>query len=897
MTRGPLLFRLVARLLPARWRDSVTRDLLEEAARSGRPRWRRMAWLVRQGVAVAVWLAWRGIDDWRRRRIGWRHDLDGWRLDVRMAARAIARQPWSAAAIVLTLALGLSASTAAFAVFDHVLFRPVPGVDDPDELATVYFQPRNRQPSWFTAPREALDAFRATGAFVNLGASTETELPVVARPGADAEFVRAELVTDEYQDALRLQPRVGRLLNSAEIVGRQPVAVISERWWRRGFGGDQAAIGQSFTINRQPVTIVGVVAGYRGWGALRIGTVDVWMPLGAPVGGRTVSADTLFNLVGRLPPGATPALAEQRLRAAFAPFGASVRLSMSMGSVQRDDVGPVVYAGLQEAGGDQTRAAIGEMYPFALGASGLLLLLACANTANLLLARTMKRGRELALRSAIGAGRWRLARGQLVEAAAIAGLATGFALALARVFVAVVSGERLFAVAPVLDEVAIAWRTLVFAAGLGVVTIVLFGLVPALSASRTAQSRALAGSGRSTRATARLRGGLVAVQLALAFTLLASAGVLVRTLHGLRAIDFGLQPDGVVVFSASPMRLGYDAERQHAFVIDAVDRLRRLPGVESVAFASPSPFWRGYVPASLKTEPLESAPEHRVSRTVVTAEYFDTLRIPILAGRAFTAAEFARRASKESVGVVSQSLARALFGEATAVGRRIYLSQAAEGWRPDRTIEIVGVTGDTRTGANLREAGRLALYEPAGAGMGSASVFFVRSGAPAAATIATVRGGMRALEPNLPIVDIAPVRQEIERLIPEARVLAFLISGVALIAALLSVAGVHAISAHTVGERTREFGIRMALGASRAAVARAVLRGVAVPSAIGLAAGLACFAGASRLLEARVYGVSAMDPGTLVMMSLVLLAAAFGGASLPTRRAARVDPARSLRAD
>ena len=897
MSRRPLAFRWALRLIPPRWRDSVGRDLVEEATRSGRRSWLATVWLVRQCVAVAVWLAWRAFGDWRRQRTTWRQRADGWRLDVRMAVRAIARQPWSTVAIVLTLALGLSTSTAAFAVFDHVLFRPVPGVGDPDTLATVYFQPRDRQPSWFTAPRAALDALRATGAFVDLGSATETDLPVVAQPGADAEFVRAELVTDQYLEALRLRPRIGRLLSSGEIVGRQPVAVISERWWRRGFGGHPAAIGQSFTVNRQPVTIVGVIADYRGWSALRIGTVDVWMPIGAPIGGRAISTDTVFRLVGRLPPGAATALAEQQLRAAFAPFAASVRLSMSMGTVQKEDVGPVVHQGLREAGGDQVRAAIGEMYPFALGASGVLLLLACANTANLLLARTMKRAREIAVRSAIGAGRWRLARELLVEATLIASLATIAGLALARVFVWLVSGEQLFSVAPEIDEVVIEWRALAFAAGLGVVTIVLFGLVPALSASRTVLSRALTASGRSSTKTTRLRGGLVVVQLALALTLLASAGVLVRTLHGLRAIDFGLEPDGVVVFSASPMRLGYDAERQHAFVVDAIDRLRGQPGVDAVAFASPSPFWRGYVPASLKTEPSESAPGHRVSRTVVTAEYFDALRIPILAGRAFTAAEFARRASKDSVGVVSQSLARTLFGDAPAIGRRIYLSQAAEGWRPDRSIDIVGVAGDTRSGVNLRETGRFALYEPGGAGMGSASVFFVRSSMPAAAAIAAVRGAMRELEPNLPIAGIVPVRQEIERLIPEARVLAFLLSGVALIAGLLSVAGVHGVIAHTVAERTREFGIRLALGASRVAVARGVLRGVAVLSAIGLAVGLVCFAGAARLLDARVYGVSATDPGTLVVMSVMLVTAAFAGAWLPMRRATRVDPAVSLRAE
>ena len=893
---GPLLFRGAVRLVPRRWRDSVARDLLEDVARSNRTGAHATAWLVAQAVSIALRLATRSMADWWGDRPDWRRAADSLRLDLRLALRSVAHQPWSTAALVVTLALGMSAGTAVFAVFNHVLFRPIPGIDASDRLATVYFQPADRHPTYKTAPREALDALRSARAFDALGASSDTELPVVARSGADPDFVRVEFVTDRYLDLLRVRPRAGRLLTDDDVVTGQSVAVISERWWRRELGADPSAIGQSITINRHPAVIVGVVADYRGWGALRIGSIDIWMPIDTPIGEDAVSPDRVFSLVGRLRPGVTTAIAEQQLRVPFAPYASSMRTLMSMGPLSTAPAVPVVYPGLYEIGEEGTRREIGQLYPFALGASGLLLLLGCANTANLLLARTMKRRRDLAVRSAMGASRWRLARSLLVEAAAIVAIAAAVAVGLARGLVWFTQGEQLFDSGPALDSVAFDWRVLAFAVVLGAITAVLFGLVPALTASRSTMPRALAQSGRLTRSGHRLRATLVGVQLALAVTLLAGAGVLVRSLQNLRGVDLGMNPDGVVSFGLNPMRLGYKGDDVDALVRDTMDRLRSAAGVEAVAFASPSPFWRGFIPASLKAEPTDGALEHRVSTTVVSADYFRTLQIPVRAGRAFTEAEFQRDGPKAGAGIVSESLARQLFGDPPAVGRRVYLSQSARGWRVDRTIEIVGVVGDTRSGVDLRAPGRPALYEPAGANM-SASVFFVRSRIPPAQALAAARTTVQQIDPNLPIADAGALRDEIDRLIPEERVLAWLLACVAAIATVLGVAGVHAVIAHTVAERTREFGIRLALGAARRTVLLGVLRGVVVPAIGGLACGLALFAGASRLLASRVYGVSPTDLVTLASVSVLLVVVALAGAWLPARRATRVDPAVALRVE
>ena len=415
----------------------------------------------------------------------------------------------------------------------------------------------------------------------------------------------------------------------------------------------------------------------------------------------------MFSLVGRLRPDVPIAIAEQQLRARFAPYASSVRMVMSVGGPSPGPVVPVVYPGLSAIGEARTRGAVAELYPFALGASGLLLLLACANTANLLLARTMTQARDLALRHAIGAGRWRLARGLLVEAGLIAVSAIGPGLLIGRLLVGFAQGEQLFETGPALDEIFLDWRVVVFAVALGGVTILLYGMAPAFAASQSALPRALAQTHRSTRASRRLRGGLVCVQLALAMTLLAGGGVLVRSLQNLRHADLGMQPEGVVTFGMNPMRLDYDGERQFGLVRDTIAQLRSVPGIESVAFASPSPFWSGRVPASVKIEPTEQAPEHAVSRTVVSADYFSTLGIPLRAGRVFAETEFERTRRKEGVGIVNESLARHLFGSSSAVGRRIYVSQAARGWQLDRSIDVIGVVGDTRFGAKSSPARRV----------------------------------------------------------------------------------------------------------------------------------------------------------------------------------------------
>ena len=896
------LRRAVRLLVPRDWRDSVDRDLAEEIATARRAGLRTELWAAWQILRVAARLRF-GDSSVTRAASGRRFPARGLGRDVQFAFRMIRREPWPAAAIVFTLALGIGAATAAYAVFNHVVFRPIPGIAGEADLFTVYFQPADDRRTFGAAPRTSLEVLRQAAGVDGLASAYTTEMPVVPRPDADPDHSSVELVTDQYLGLLGIRARAGRVFTDDEITRGLDVALISERMWMREFDGSPAAIGQQVRVNRHPFTIVGVVDRYQGWGTVRVEQVDLWLPMTAePRLGR--SDTTYFSLIGKVRPGATQPAVQEQLTAAFRDAGPA-GLVMTYPGARTDwnrtlpAFVPMVYPGLFANGQEATRGRILDVYPFAMGATGLLLLLACANTANLLLARTVQRERELAVRSALGAGRWRLARGLLVEAGVLVVASLVAGLATAKLLTGLVRGTQPFAAAPELGDVGIDWRVVAFSAAVAGATVVLFGFVPALAAARVEFRQALRQTGRVTHSSRRLRAILVCVQLALSLTLIAGAGVLGRSLHNLRSVDLGMKPDGVVSFSLNGRRLGLTNDQQNEIVSETLRRLRSTPGVEAAAYASPQAFWRdGWFPARVRPASAE-APDIVVETGIVSGEFFSVLGIPQPAGRTFAESEFLRPPGKSGgVGVINLALARRLFGAESAVGRLLDVGDARpEGeWRFRRQLTIVGVVGDTRSGRRFRDDERAALYEPSSSRLTTGTIY-VRSTRSAAAMISEARQVVRQIEPNLPIISPGTLRDEVERLIPEERMLAYLISVVAVFATLLGMAGIYAVVAYMVNERTREFGIRIALGAPASAVARNVLRGVGVLSLVGVAAGLALFAIASRMLATRVYGLSPLDPYTLAAATMLLLATAVGASWLPARRATRVDPTVALRAD
>jgi predicted permease len=899
-----LLSRLVLGLVPDRWRESVARDLDEEAARAGRRGLAREAWLVWHALRVAVRLRTGGRTGVvQPAPAGGQPVMHGLGSDVRFVVRLLLRQPDSSAAIALTLALGIGATTAVYAVFNHVLFRPVPGVEDDGRLVTVLFQPPGKPDTLGAGARAAVPFFRQASTLSGLATFSDRQLPIAATHSADPEIRRAQFVTSRYFEMLGVRALRGRLLTNGEADGSEPVVVVSQSYWTSQLGSDGAAIGGTLLVNSRPFTIVGVADRYRGWNSTRVGTVDVWLPMGVEqlVTGIESPARSIEALIARRQADATVA-------GVTAELGAIQQgLTDTLDDFSRSFV-PVAYAGLYEFGQDRSRRGIMRTFPFLMGGAGLLLLLACANTANLLLARTRRRARDLALQSALGASRARLVRGLLGESAMLAIAAGAGGLGLAALVARSLRGLEIFRAVPAADDLAIDIRVAVFAVLVAAVTVVAFGLLPALRASRVDLRTLLSWAAPSTPHARRIRSVLVVSQLAISLTLLTAAGGLARSLVNVRRIDVGMRTDDVVSVTVNPRVAGYNAAGRDRIVRDAMAGLGDAFGADGVAYASPPAFWLGISSRRVRVDPVLAQPDVEVEAAMVSGTFFDVLGIPIRAGRTFSAAEFQAAPEKTGgVAIISESLARQLFGQERAIGRRIARgSWAMPGpgvmsFRRERgefvlqrELEVVGVAADTRSGAALRSAERPALYEPGGQQLVYGS-FYIRSARPAAETIAVARRVMRGIEPGLPLTDVGTVRDEIERLIPEERLFARVAALVAALALLLGAAGTYAVMSYTVSERTRELGIQAALGATPSDLARGVMARALVMCAAGLAAGLALSAASARVLAAKLFGVSALDAFTLVPAMLVLAAAAASAAWLPARRATHIDPAQVLK--
>ena len=893
------MIRLLLKLVPASWRETIARDLSEEATRAGRRGLSREAWLAWQALRVAVrfgprhW-AWRSPGTW----------MSGLGSDLRAALRLTVRQPGGAAAIILTLALGIGLVTSVYAVFDHVLFRPIPGVRDDGRLLTVLFQPPGKPDHLGSGPYGALPHFRRAASLETVATRLETTLPVAADPSSDPVIRHVEFVTSDYFDVIGARPAHGRLLSGDEADGTRPVALVSDAFWWRELGGEPSAIGRAILVNGVPFTIVGVVDRFRGWDSTRVATVDIWMPYGVEATTRRAGqrADTVEEFIARRQRGVSLETAGAELRAIFA------GLANSIDRVTRQ-FEPVVYHGLYTFGQDRTRQHIMRTFPFLMGGAALLLLVACANTANLLLARTRHRTRELALQSALGAGRTRLVRQLLVEATILAGAASFVGLLVAFAVLHSLRGLQIFVTVPELTELGIDGRVALFATAIAAATVLVFGLLPALRASRADLRALLPVTAVATPRSQRVRLALVAAQLALSLTLVCAAGVLLRSLVHLRTQDVGMRTRDVVSFIVNPRPLGSSTTRRDQVARDLIDRLTAAPGIETVAFASPPAFWRvGRTARRIRLDAAREQPDVEAETMTVSGAYFDVLGIPLIAGRTFRTSEFQQPVARTGgAAIVNTVLARQLFGDAPAIGQRIvrgsWLAPTAAVMSLDATrgefvaereLEIVGVVGDTRTAQTVRLVPSPILYESSGQWRTDAA-FYVRPSASVADTLVTAHRVVRELEPGLPVIDPGTVQDEIERLLPEERLFARVLAIVAALALCLGLAGTYAVMTYSVTERTREFAIRTALGAQRRDIARGVLGSALVVCGVGLAAGFGLFAAVSRVFASRVHGVSAFDPISLLAAAALLTMATVAAAWLPAHRATAVDPTTALR--
>jgi predicted permease len=792
--------------------------------------------------------------------------------------------------MVLTLALGIGANTAVFNLANWLLLRPVPGVGAPEELVTVGFGSDGAR-----GPVAFLDvqALRAgVPALSSLAGYQAFELHVAATGGVPRR-TNAEVVTGNYFDVLAGPVALGRGFTADEGVdpGLDAVAVVSHRLWQSAFGGTPEILGRTLTVNSEPFTVVGVAA--RGFhGASRSGDVDLWVPIAqharaVPTYPAGVLTDRrvrmLFGLFGRLAPGHTLGAVADQAEAVRAGIAAAEPDDRRMSSWRFDvreglDANPWMVERL-----NRTMALL-------MGIVSLLLLLTCANVANLMLARTSGRRGEIATRLALGASRFRVARLLLAESAVLSLVAGAAALGLAFAVGRLLEGTSILNGLPPLDRTQMDWRVFGFAVALSTLVAFLAGILPAIAGGRVSAGVTLREAGRSqTSGRRKLRLGLTTLQVAVSLILLIGAGLLSQSMVARLAVDPGFDAGRVLAFSVEPGLQGY-GPRQESFYRDLLERAQQTPGVRAAGLSWIRPYSLSAADTVFRPEGADDDREVSANYNNVSPGYFDALGMPILEGRDFTAAEFQRPAALGDAPVIlTESLARKVFGEGPVVGRRL---EGRFVGSPTRTV--VGVVADTRQRRLLDEED--IVFEAFGAPFptGWATVL-VGLSAPADAVIPALREIVTDLDANLPIYDVTTLDAAIRQQFADDILVMRLTLTFALLATLLAAVGLYGVMARSVAERQREIGIRAALGARPGAISMLVTKEAASVLCAGTLIGLPLSWWLSSFVESRLFGVERIDAAS-VGGALLFIAAATMLASWPSaRRAARLDPAEVLR--
>ena len=793
--------------------------------------------------------------------------------DVRFGLRVLRKRPGFTGVALAVLALGVGANTAIFSVVNAVLLRPLPlpgseRVVDFDGVNTSKgITKSNVSAPDFADWKQQSRSFEALSLYTSGGTNMTG--------GEEPERVSAGWVDADFFRALGAAPARGRaLLPEDDRPGAPLVAVISHGLWVRRFGADAGAVGRRVELGGRGVEVVGVMpAGFD-----FPEKAEVWVPLQMEAG-KESRDNRSYDVVGRLREGVTLGAARAELAAV------SARLA---------DAHPVTNAGWGVELDSLKDEMVGQLKTtlyLLLAAVGLVLLIACANVANLLLARAAGRRREVALRVALGAGRLRIARQILTESLllALVGGALGACLSvwLTDLLVALAPENT-----PRLGEVSADARVLLFAVGAALLTGLAFGLAPALQASRYDLNESLREGGRGSARRGRLRSALVVAEVALSLLLLAGAGLLVKSFARLQQVDPGFDPANVLTMRVSLPGARYrEPARKGEFYAALEARLNSLPGVEAAGATLSLPLGGSNysVGRSFIREGRPATPEasENAAYSVVTPGYFRALRIPLRAGRLFDERD---DAAAPKVVVINDVLARKVFPGEDPVGKHLTV------WRDEKfPRQIVGVVGEAKP-QRLDADPAAQMYVPhrQDAGWGGLSLV-VRAEGDAAALTQAVRAEVRALDGQLPVYDVKTMGRVLADATAYRRVTVFLMAGFAAAALLLSGVGLYGVLSYAVAQRTHEIGIRMALGARRGDVLRLVVRQGMALTLAGLALGLAAALAVTRLMAGLLYGVSAADPAVYALVSLLLAAVALVACLVPARRATKVDPMVALR--
>ncbi len=815
--------------------------------------------------------------------------IESFLFDARYSIRQLRRAPGLVVTIVLTLALGIAATTTVFSWARSVLLNPLPGAGDAGRVWAL--ESTTASGSWTpTSWLDYRDFRKYLRSFDGLAAAYPTSIAI--GDAAHAERRQAELVSANFFDVLRVRPALGRFFPATldETAGAQPTVVIGYSMWQNRWHGSTSVIGSVVRINRFPFTIIGV-APQAFHGSMPGEQVDVWVPaamLGqiVPTGSWWLAdrGTRTFRVLARISAGVSPGAARSEVQS-FATFMANANGEVSKGMSGRLLPLWQSHWGMQ----DSLRAPLAVL----LAACGLVLLIVCANAANLLLARAASRRREFSVRLALGAPRHRLLRQLLTEASILtaAGSALGLLIALwlARSLVWLLPS---FA-APALLGPRVDGQVVVFTVVLAGVVTLLAGIAPAIHGSREALSGALNDGGRgavSELHATRTRSLLVMAEAALAVTAMVGAGLFYDSFRHTRAVSPGFDASHVAIAAVSVTLAGYDSARGDAFLRDVADQIGHKPGVTAVSYAD-------YVPMSigsgswedLRIEGYAPAPGEnmKVFRAAIGPDYFKVLRIPLLTGRDFTMGDDSAHAA---VMIVNQEFVRRYLSGRAVLGVRVH------GW--GRWFTIVGVANDVKTN-RLTDPPMPYFYVPVRQVYRPeyGYAFFERTDGPIDRGIANIAVAAHAVDPTVPVYNAMSLTDYIEAPLQEQQTALTLLGALAIVASVLAAIGLYGVMAYAVAQRTKEIGVRIALGARRSQIVRAVAVRSAALVTVGLMVGLGGGAAVARAVASMLFSVSAMDIPVFAFAALVMIVVAAAATIVPAWRATTVDPLTALRAD
>jgi predicted permease len=858
--------------------------------------------------------------------------------DLHYGARMLMKQKSVTAIAVLSLALGIGANTALFSVVDAVLLKTLP-VKEPAALALFEWSagPTFRTSGWSgvsyvpVAPGGEADSLFRYEVFARMR-QAQTAAPdsplsdlfafapllgLNAVAGNQAEVISGQVVSGGYYAGLGVQPVLGRAITDEDDKAvAVPVVVLSHQFWQERFAADPAAIGQTLKLNQQAFTIIGVTPpaftgelqlDFRPAVTVPIASVPLLHGEGNNLGAAKRPGRWWLDVMGRLKPGATREQARASLNNAFQSAALEV-LPPPRNANEPAQPDPKDYPNLIVESGSRGMLDMRRLYaPTIYGlfiVVALVLLIACANLANLLLARATTHNTEISVRLAVGAGRGRLIRQLLTESLLLAGLggAVGVLFALWGNSALLALTDKDTGLLPNNIDLNVNWRVLVFTLAVSLLTGVLFGLAPAWRATSVDLATSLKQSRRTTSTVSRLSKGLIVAQVALSLLLLTGAGVFLRSLHNLERVNLGFNQENLLIFGLWPARGGYKGERLVQFYQQLFARLDNLPGVRAATFGRVQLIARDRLPYDilLPGEIEMTAPWRSTMRQMVRENYFATLEIPLLRGRGFTAQDDARA---PQVAIVNQTFARRFFPNDEVLGKKIT-------FRSDkRTAEIVGVLADTKFESQRKEIPPL-LYTSWQQDVAIGNMnFTLRTTGEPTALAATVRQVVRELDSNLPVTELSSQTARSQATLGEERLSMRLLGFFGSLALLLAAIGLSGVLAYSVSQRTKEIGIRMALGARVPNVLRLVIWQGMKLVLLGLAVGAAAGYGLKRLLASQafgpetwqarlagqLYGVSVTDPLTVAVIACLLICVALLACWIPARRATKVDPLIALR--